>query len=356
MNNLISHLKHHDESKRHGGVSNRNSSTNELKKHQEEKKSNNSEYKSLFINHEFYRSLENSNYKTICNNYDAYKNDFNKIFNEFFNLNIEDFEIQKIKGKDFNKKLFTLLYYSYTNFDNSEQFYTHCKFNQILIHKIFNRDNNSKTWNENKYNNNHYFSEIHFHFLSRIMFIINEVLEKKKWIDEEPYLEFLEFLLFILEQEAISGIYSNDSGVSLKSIIVNIGNDNDSSIDYNNIYISNSHIVEHITRLRSMNEELRNKIGERLRNALIPKRKTKTGTRETRGIVKTSQQMKQISKKKESGKKESEKKESREMDTNLELVIGGKKNKKLKKTKKNYKKGKRKTKQKQNKSKTKTKK
>ena len=41
-----------------------------------------------------------------------------------FNLNIEDFEIQKIKGKDFNKKLFTLLYYSYTNFDNSEQFYT----------------------------------------------------------------------------------------------------------------------------------------------------------------------------------------------------------------------------------------
>ena len=37
MNNLISRLKHHDESKRHGGVSNRNSNTNELKKHQEEK-------------------------------------------------------------------------------------------------------------------------------------------------------------------------------------------------------------------------------------------------------------------------------------------------------------------------------
>lgn len=338
MNNLISQSKHHDKPKRHG-VLNRNSSTNELKKYQEKKKSNNSEYKSLFINHEFYRSLENSNYKTICNNYDAYKNDFNKIFNEFFNLNIEDFEIQKIKGQDFNKKLFTLLYYSYTNFDNPEQFYTHCKFNQILIDKIFNRDNNSKTWNENKDNNNHFFSEIHYHFLSRIMFIINEVLEKKKWIDEEPYLKFLELLLFILEQEGITGTFLIDSSVRLQSIIINTGNDNDSSIDYNNIYISNSHIVEHVTRLRSMNEELRNKIGERSRNALIPKRKTKTGTRETRetrGIGRTLQ-MKKISKRKESGK----------IDTNFDLIMGGKKNKKLKKTKKNYKKGKTKAKTKQ---------
>ena len=331
MNNLISRLKHHNKPNR---------LEHYKPKRSEEEKSNKSEYKSLFINHEFYKSLENSNYKTICNNYDEKKNDFNKIFNEIFNLSIENFEIQNIKGKDFNKKLFTFLYYIYTNFDNPEQFFTHCKFNKILIDKIFNRNTNSKTWNEKKNNNNHFFSEIHYHFLSRIMFIINEILEKKKWIDEEPYLKFLELLLFILEQEAITGIFLIDSGVSLQSIIINIGNDNDSSIDYNNIYISNSHIIEHVTRLRSMNEESRNNIGTRSRNNLIPIRKTKTGIR---GIGRTSQ-MKKISKRKELGK----------IDRKFHSIMGGKKNKKLKKTKKikqRQNKGKTKAKQRQNKDK-----
>ena len=60
-----------------------------------------------------------------------------------------------------------------------------------------------------------------------------------------------------------------------------------------------------------MNEEARNNIGTRSRNNLKQIRKTKTGIR---GIGRTSQ-MKKILKRKESGK----------IDTNFDLIMGGKK-------------------------------
>jgi len=222
------------------------------------------EYDSLFINKEFNKNL---NEYTINCKYDSKTilTNFNSTFEKIFDFKFEDLKSQYIKGNDFNKKLFTFLYYFYSNvYGNDLSFYTNCEFIQILIKKIFNKDNNSKTWTENKKNHNSHFSEIHYHFLSRIMFVIEAILKEECWAEEQPYLQFLELLLFTLEQEAITGIFKVDSSVRLKSLIITMRNDKDSSIDYNNAYISNSHLVEHVTRLKVITNEARFNIGKKL--------------------------------------------------------------------------------------------
>ena len=244
----------------------------------EEFNKNLNEYDSLFINKEFNKTL--NGYKNNCL-YDSKKilTNFDSTFENIFNFSFEDLKNQYIKKKDFNKKLFTLLYYFYSNvYGNDIDFYTKCEFIQILIKKIFNKDNNSKTWTDNKKNNNFHFSEIHYHFLVIIMFVIKAILKEGYWREEQPYLQFLELLLFILEQEAITGIFKVDSSVRLEAIIIAMKNDKDSSIDYNNVYISNSHLVEHVTRLKVITNKARSTIGKKLTSrpftARAPRRNT----------------------------------------------------------------------------------